>query len=299
MDIKKTDIFGGIGVFAIQMVANIICYAFEKNNIYLGVGIIFALVVSAFGVIIVILNRKQKKQWQSFNEQIEALASEKEKLCDTLRNTQELNQDLEHERNAIVQEFEKTMRDLELYNNQCEYYANTRAANRKILYALKNKKKCDSIELQSLISEIEYIFRDDVFSKNAKINTSVFSKTADESYSILLSTKHSRGTIERLKLEKNSLVGACYSEKRVIYCGDIDNRKPDIPFVELDGRRQYQSILAIPLVIDDSTEFVMVVTCTNINCLEETYNKYHEVIQRYLELMCVLLFISGGREELK
>ena len=35
MDIKKTDVFGGIGVFVIQMIANGICYAFEKNNMYL------------------------------------------------------------------------------------------------------------------------------------------------------------------------------------------------------------------------------------------------------------------------
>lgn len=30
MDIKKTDVFGGIGVLAIQMIANGILYAFQK-----------------------------------------------------------------------------------------------------------------------------------------------------------------------------------------------------------------------------------------------------------------------------
>lgn len=31
MDIKKTDVFSGIGVFTIQMIANGIWYAFQKK----------------------------------------------------------------------------------------------------------------------------------------------------------------------------------------------------------------------------------------------------------------------------
>ena len=34
MDIKKTDVFSGIGVFTIQMIANGIWYAFQKNKIF-------------------------------------------------------------------------------------------------------------------------------------------------------------------------------------------------------------------------------------------------------------------------
>lgn len=39
MDIKKTDVFSGIGVFTIQMIANGIWYAFQKNKIFLTIGI--------------------------------------------------------------------------------------------------------------------------------------------------------------------------------------------------------------------------------------------------------------------
>ena len=119
--------------------------------------------------------------------------------------------------------------------------------------------------MQSIISDIEFIFRDDVFSKNAKINTSIFYKNTSDTYTILISTKHSPGTIEKLKLDKKSLVGTAFNEKKVIYCGDIDNRKADFPFIELDGTRQYQSILAVPLIIDDTTEFMLVhvITITN------------------------------------
>ena len=31
MDIKKTDIFSGIGVFIIQIIVNIICYACKRK----------------------------------------------------------------------------------------------------------------------------------------------------------------------------------------------------------------------------------------------------------------------------
>ena len=299
MDIKKTDVFGGIGVLVIQLIINAIVYAFQKNNINLVIGIIFAVVFSIFIVTVWILRRKIKKQNESHAHLSSSWEAEKNDLIEKNKLLIEKSEDTEHERDEIAQDLEIVEQDLELYNNQCAYYANTQTINRKILYSLKHNKKCDVGELQSLISEIEYIFRDDVFSKNAKINTSIFSKNASNLYSILLSTKHSLGTIDKLKLDNSSLVGVAFNEKRVIYCGDIDNRKPDIPFVELDAGRQYKSILAIPLVIDDTTEFVMVITCTNINCLEETYNKYREVIHRYLELLGVLLFISSNKEEAK
>ena len=299
MDIKKTDVFGGIGVLVIQLIINAVVYAFQKNNINLVIGIIFAVVFSIFIVTVWILRRKIKKQNESHAHLSSSWEAEKNDLIEKNKLLIEKSEDTEHERDEIAQDLEIVEQDLELYNNQCAYYANTQTINRKILYSLKHNKKCDVGELQSLISEIEYIFRDDVFSKNAKINTSIFSKNASNLYSILLSTKHSLGTIDKLKLDNSSLVGVAFNEKRVIYCGDINNRKPDIPFVELDAGRQYKSILAIPLVIDDTTEFVMVITCTNINCLEETYNKYREVIHRYLELLGVLLFISSNKEEAK
>lgn len=283
MDIKKTDIFSGIGVFIIQMIANGIWYAFQKNNIYLVIGIIFAIIISVFIVIIIGFRRKLKKQ---------------EELVKFVEDLKGEIADLEHERNDIVQEIDKLEQDVELFNNKCEYYMGTDSVNRKILYSLKNKKKCESTELQGLIAEIEYIFRDDMYLRNAKMNTSIFTKNTDGLCSILISTKHSPGTVSKLRLNNDSLVGTAFNEKRLIYCGDIDNRRPEIPFIELDGNRQYQSILAIPLVVDDTAEFVLVITCTKRDCLEETYKKYQDVIQRYLELLCILLFISSDKEEL-
>lgn len=302
MDIKKTDVFGGIGVLAIQVIANVILYAFQKNNIFLIIGIIFAIIVSIFVIIIIGLNRKLKKQQDDFKEQIKELGiddlkKEKDELLNIMQSLKERISDVEHERDEIDQEIEKLEHDLELFKNKCEYYINTVSINRKILYSLKNRKKYENTELQTIIAEIEYIFRDDVFSKTAKINTSIFVKDDKGLCTILVSTKHSPGTIDKLKLENNSLVGTAFDEKRTIYCSDIDNRRPDTPFVELDGSRQYQSILAIPLIVDDCTEFVLVITCTKINCLEDTYNKYQDVIQRYLELLCILLFISSDKEE--
>ena len=302
MDIKKTDVFGGIGVLVIQMIANGILYAFQKDNIHLVIGIVFALIVSVFVVIIISLNRKIKKQEEYYDEKIENLGiddlkKEKEELIKSMEFLKERISDVEHERDDIEQEIERLEQELELFKNKCEYYINTNSVNRKILYSLKNNEKCENTELQTLISEIEYIFRDDVFSKTAKMNTSIFRKDRQDLCSILVSTKHSPGTIITLRLDKESLVGTAFCEKRVIYCGDINNRRPDVPFVELNENRQYHSILAIPLIVDDSTEFVLVITCTKINCLQETYNKYQDVIQRYLELLCILLFISSDKEE--
>lgn len=57
IDIKKTDIFSGIGVFLIQIVENIICYALQKNKVYLFWGIIFAFIIS---VSIVIFEETEK-----------------------------------------------------------------------------------------------------------------------------------------------------------------------------------------------------------------------------------------------
>ena len=47
----------------------------------------------------------------------------------------------------------------------------------------------ENIELQALIAEIEYIFRDDVFSKNAKMNTSIFLQDDKGQCKILVSTR--------------------------------------------------------------------------------------------------------------
>lgn len=303
MDIKKTDVFGGIGVFVIQMIANGIWYAFQKSNVYLIIGIIFAIIISVFVVIIIGLNRKLKKQEENFLEQIDKLGIEdlkkdKDEMVKYVEGLKEKIADVEQERNEVEQQIDGLEQDVKLFNNKCVYYIGTDSVNRKILYSLKNKKKCESVELQGLLADIEYIFRDDIYSRNAKMNTSIFMKDSDGFCTILISTKHSPGTISKLKLDMSSLVGTVFDEKRLIYCGDIDNRRPEIPFVELDSNRQYKSILAIPLVVDDTTEFVLVITCTKRDCLEETYNKYQDVIYRYLELLCILLFISSDKEEL-
>ena len=140
MDIKKTDVFGGIGVLVIQVIANGILYAFQKNNMYLVIGIVFALVVSVFVVIIISLNRKLKKQEESFNEKIERLGiddlkKEKEELLKSMEYLKERISDVEHEREDIEQEIERLEQELELFKNKCEYYINTVSVNRKILYS--------------------------------------------------------------------------------------------------------------------------------------------------------------------
>lgn len=149
---------------------------FQKNNMYLVIGIVFALIVSVFVVIIISLNRKLKKQEEYYNEEIEKLGiddlkKEKDELLKSMEYLKERISDVEHERDDIEQEIERLEQELELFKNKCEYYINTVSVNRKILYSLKNNKKYENTELQTLISEIEYIFRDDVFSKTAKMNT--------------------------------------------------------------------------------------------------------------------------------
>lgn len=73
MDIKKTDIFSGIGVFIIQIIVNIICYALQKDKVYLFLGMIFAFIISASLVIIVCLKRKFKQKEIEYNEEINTL----------------------------------------------------------------------------------------------------------------------------------------------------------------------------------------------------------------------------------
>jgi uncharacterized membrane protein YgaE (UPF0421/DUF939 family) len=158
MGIKKTDVFSGIGVFVIQMIANGIWYAFQKNNIYLGIGILFAIIVSVFVMIIIALKRKLKKQEEGFNEQIDELGiddlrKEKEELLKSMECLKNRISDVEQERDEIEQEIERLEQELELFKNKCEYYINTDSVNRKILYSLKNKKKYETTELQTLVAE--------------------------------------------------------------------------------------------------------------------------------------------------
>lgn len=174
MDIKKTDVFSGIGVFTIQMIANGIWYAFQKNKIFLTIGIIFAVIISIFIVIIIGLRRKLRVQEEYFDKQIEnlgidSLKKEKDELLESIASLNNRINDVERERDDINQEIDSLEQEIELLKNKCEYYINTASVNRKILYSLKNRKKYENIELQALIAEIEYIFRDDVFSKNAKM----------------------------------------------------------------------------------------------------------------------------------
>lgn len=67
MDIKKTDIFSGIGVFIIQIIVNLICYASQKDKVYLFWGMIFAFIISVSIVIIVCLKRKLKQKEIEYN----------------------------------------------------------------------------------------------------------------------------------------------------------------------------------------------------------------------------------------
>ena len=97
-----------------------VLYAFQKNNMYLVIGIVFALVVSVFVVIIISLNRKLKKQEESFNEKIERLGiddlkKEKEELLKSMEYLKERISDVEHEREDIEQEIERLEQELELF----------------------------------------------------------------------------------------------------------------------------------------------------------------------------------------
>lgn len=295
MDIKKTDIFSGIGVFIIQMIANAIFYAFKKSHIYLAIGVIFALIVSVLISIIVYLKRKIKDKDTYYSQEIEKLGVENlKKECSELRSVCE---DLQEKIFDVEQESDEIQQYVDFFNSKCIYYERMDFINQKIMYLLKHKQRCENDTLQKLIDEIEYIFRDDLHIKEFKLNISVFQSNMDGQYYISVSTRHSQGTISKLRLGNDSLVGAVFSERKTIYCGDINNRKPEIPFVELDKQREYQSILAIPCVLDDKVEFVLVITCTKTDCLEETYKKYQDIIQRYLELLGILISINFDKEK--
>ena len=268
---------------------NIICYALQKNKVYLFWGIIFAFIISVSIVIIVCLKRKLKQKGLEYNEEINTLKKERDELQLESLDYDQKCAEIEEQVNILEH-------DMELYNNKCNYYARMDSVNQRILYALKNRRNSESGEVQTLISEIEYIFRDDTFLRNAKMNSSIFVQKEDGNYCILASTRHSTGTIRKLELNEKSLVGATFKNRKVIYCGDLDNRRADFPFVELEGDRKYHSILAIPCCLDDKVEFVLVVTCTKQGCLEETYKKYQDIIHRYLELIGIMMFIKFGKE---
>ena len=144
MDIKKTDVFSGIGVFTIQMIANGIWYAFQKNKIFLTIGIIFAVIISIFIVIIIGLRRKLRVQEEYFDKQIEnlgidSLKKEKDELLESIASLNNRINDVERERDDINQEIDSLEQEIELLKNKCEYYINTASVNRKILYSLKGK----------------------------------------------------------------------------------------------------------------------------------------------------------------
>ena len=106
MDIKKTDVFSGIGVFTIQMIANGIWYAFQKNKIFLTIGIIFAVIISIFIVIIIGLRRKLRVQEEYFDKQIEnlgidSLKKEKDELLESIASLNNRINDVERERDDI------------------------------------------------------------------------------------------------------------------------------------------------------------------------------------------------------
>ena len=172
MDIKKTDVFSGIGVFTIQMIANGIWYAFQKIKYFNYWNNICSNYIY-FIVIIIGLRRKLRVQEEYFDKQIEnlgidSLKKEKDELLESIASLNNRINDVERERDDINQEIDSLEQEIELLKNKCEYYINTASVNRKILYSLKNRKKYENIELQALIAEIEYIFRDDGFFKECK-----------------------------------------------------------------------------------------------------------------------------------
>ena len=59
---------------------NIICYALQKNKVYLFWGIIFAFIISVSIVIIVCLKRKLKQKELEYNEEINTLKKERDEL---------------------------------------------------------------------------------------------------------------------------------------------------------------------------------------------------------------------------
>ena len=293
MDIKKTDIFSGIGVFALQLFINLIVFMFQKNHLILVISIVFSLIISVLVIIIFKLNKNIK----NCKNNMSTCDSAKDDLNNQIKILKENIHLLESENDSIYNEMEDLINELEFSNIKCSYYEETDHIIKKILYALKNRKKCSPTELQNVLANIEYIFKDENFTTNDKINTSIFTKKSSNKYSIALSTRHSPGTIEKLILDDNSFVGAAFNKREVLYCGDLDNRKPELPFSEINQSRQYQSIIAIPLVIDHISEFVLIITCSEKNTLHTTYDKYKDVIQKYLELLGILIFLHSNKEE--
>ena len=126
----------------------------KKNNMYLVIGIIVAVIVSVFVVIIFNLKRKLKMQEESFNEQIEKLGvedlrKEKDELIKSIECLKERILDVEQERDEIDQEIKRLDQDLELFKNKCEYYINTDSVNmRQCWCAMRSRARLFTLSIQ-------------------------------------------------------------------------------------------------------------------------------------------------------
>ncbi len=281
MNIKKTDVFSGIGIFVLQNILNLAIYAYKQNQIYLMLGIIATVVITIVIVFILVLLRNRKDQIK----QIESLTEENNEY----KNENDIL-------NATIQDLDGVKNELELYANKFQLLLPLDDATKKIIYLLKNGKKISKEEIQTAIGQIENIFYNDALIKNVKINTSVFGRNKDGYYVILYSTKHSLGTKEKLKLDEKSFVASACKSNNYMYCGDISNRNPETYFIELSGKRTYNSILAIPIVVDDETEYALVITSTKIDGLDGTYNKYRDVIRKHIDLLAIMIYLASEED---
>ena len=288
--LAKTDIFSGIGVALITSIINIIInILFKDGNADVMKYVVLSVVV--FIVVIIVLSVKShivQNDLQNDRDYYKKETEELEEQCD------EFEQKIED----CEQQIEELSQESDLLHSMLSIYDNTKSTINSILYLIKNNQKCDDKELLiTIIKEIEFIFRNDMNSKNAKFNTSMFIQSYPRYYKILLSTNHSQGTINTLALDNDSFVGNTFKKKKYLYFDNISSLPSYIPFVDLDDNRTYNSIISIPFVLDNSTEFALVITSSNFDYLESVYNKYQDVIDMYLKLLCLSWFIYSDREK--
>lgn len=296
MNIKKSDIFSGLGVFIVQIIIDVLIYLYNHNKKVT----VFCVIVSIIVTALFVWHSHLFKNKKECKLEIEKLKKEnadiRQLLSETKEKYEQEKNDLEQAANDAGLQAEFAQMEIEVYQNKCDYFIETESINKKIIYFLKNKIECENTELQKIIDFLENIFKNDAFSNKNRMNTSIFISENDNEFSILISTKHSSATIKNLRLSNDSFVAKSFTDKKVMYCPDITNRKNEVPFVELNNGRKYNSILSIPFIFDDKVEFSFVITCTKSNCLEETYKKYSDVIQKYLEILGILISISGRKE---
>lgn len=267
----RTDIFSGIGVFLIQLIINFAVYLYKKNEMLLFLGITLAVFISLLIALVLYL--------VSLNKQNDIKCKEKDDKINSM----------DAQINKYLQDLEELSEKENIEYNKCAMFDELEAIANNVAYIISNKKKQNNDTLKNILFYIENIFRDDVFSKNIRINTSIFIKDSNQKYRILASTKHSPETVEKCILGNESFVASAFVGNSVKYCRDIDKRTPDIQFVERDNKRKYKSILAIPCSVGEEIVFVLVITSTKMDSLYDTYDKYKEVLLLYLNLAAILI----------